>query len=397
MTPIGRPSRRSAEWNPRPVSTVSSSHSDESGSSVAIFASGLTISISLVVMMSAAVASPGPVFSRVSVTGSLANERSRICFRLRTSWTTSSLIPGIVENSWATPRTRAAVMAAPGSELSSTRRSEFPRVVPYPGGRGSHANFAYRSSPSIRSILGYSSSTRVMASVPSCGASALVSALRLRRRSSRLGLASSRVMLDDELGVDLCFDLIAAGQREDLGRVGIGVDLEPTRAGLCLCPGRHFLEVVRRAAAFGDGDGVARFDRVARGFGIAAVHRDVAVRDELPRLRPGLREAGAIHGVVEAPLEVDEERLARGARDFGGAIERVLHLALEHAVHATGLLLLTKLEGEVAHLAAALLVHAGRGRALLERALGEALLALEEPPHALAAAEPADGTGVAGH
>src|SRR5438132_11457953 len=51
MTPIGRPSRRSAEWNPRPVSTVSSSHSDASGSNVAIFASGLTISISLVVMM----------------------------------------------------------------------------------------------------------------------------------------------------------------------------------------------------------------------------------------------------------------------------------------------------------------------------------------------------------
>src|SRR6266576_3381214 len=68
--------------------------------------------------------------------------------------------------------TRAAVIAAPGSELRSTRRSEFPRVVPYPGGSGSHANFAYRSSPSMRSILGYSSSTRVMASVPSCGASA---------------------------------------------------------------------------------------------------------------------------------------------------------------------------------------------------------------------------------
>src|SRR5712691_9812386 len=360
-------------------------------------ASGFTISISLVVMMSAAVASPGPDLSRVSVTGSLANERRRICFRLRTIWTTSSLTPGMVENSCATPRTRAAVIAAPGSELRSTRRSEFPRVVPYPGGSGSHANFAYRSSPSMRSILGYSSSTRVMASVPSCGASALGSALRLRQRSSRLGLASSRVMLDDELGVDLCFDLIATRQREDLGRVRVGIDLEPAGAGLRLCPGRHLLEIVRRAAALGHSDGIARLDRVARGLGLAAVHRDVAVRDELPRLRPGLREAGAIHGVVEAPFEVDEKRLARGAGDFSGTIECVLHLALEHAVHAPSLLLLAKLKREVAHLAAALLVHARRRRALLEGALGEALLTLEEELHALAAAYPADRTGVAGH
>src|SRR2546430_4691120 len=185
-------------------------------------------------------------------------------------------MPGIVENSWATPRTRAAVIAAPGSELSSTRRSEFPRVVPYPGGSGSHANFAYRSSPSIRSILGYSSSTRVMASVPSCGASALVSALRLRQRSSRLGLASSRVMLDDELGVDLSFDLIATRQREDFGRVRVGIDFEPARTRLRLRPGRHLLEVVRPAAPLGNGDGIARFDGVARGLRLAAVHCDVA-------------------------------------------------------------------------------------------------------------------------
>ena len=130
MTPIGRPSFLSPELKPRPVSTVSSIHSDASGSRVAIFASGLTISTSLVVWMSAAVTSPGPVFSSVRVTGSLANERRRTFFRLRTISTTSSLTPGIVENSWLTPRMRAAVMAAPGSDDRSTRRSELPSVVP---------------------------------------------------------------------------------------------------------------------------------------------------------------------------------------------------------------------------------------------------------------------------
>src|SRR5437762_5886623 len=204
-------------------------------------------------------------------------------------------------------------------------------------------------------------------------------------------------MLDDELGVDLRFDLIAAWRREDLRGVRIGVDLKPARAGLRLGPGRHFFEVVRAAALLGHGDGVASLHRVARGLRLASVHGDVAVGHELPRLRARLGEAGAIDGVVETCLEVDEERLARGAGHFGGAVERVLHLTLEHAVHAPRLLLLTKLKREVASLTAALLVHAGRGRALLERALGEALLSLEEELHALAAADPADRTGVSRH
>src|SRR5207302_11036265 len=125
------------------------------------------------------------------------------------------------------------------------------------------------------------------------------------------------------------------------------------------------------------GNGIARLHREARGLRLAAVHGDVAVGHELPRLRARLGEAGAVDGVVETRLEVDEKRLARGARHFGGAVERVLHLALEHAVHPTSFLLLAKLEREVTHLAAALLVHARRRRSLLERALGEALFACE--------------------
>src|SRR5256886_14025472 len=213
-------------------------------------------------------------------------------------------MPGIVENSWATPRTRAAVIAAPGSELRSTRRSEFPRVVPYPGGSGSHANFAYRSSPSMRSILGYSSSTRVMASVPSCGASALVSALRLRQRSSRLGLASSRVMLNDELGVDLRLDLITTRQRENFGGVGVGIDLEPARARLRLRPGGHLLEVVGAAALLGDGDRVAGLHRVARRFRLTAVHGDVAVGHELAGPPPRPPAAGGVARGGHGPLPI---------------------------------------------------------------------------------------------
>ena len=41
---------------------------------------------------------------------------------------TSSLTPATVENSWATPSIRTLLIAAPPSEDSSTRRSEFPYV-----------------------------------------------------------------------------------------------------------------------------------------------------------------------------------------------------------------------------------------------------------------------------
>ncbi len=41
---------------------------------------------------------------------------------------TSSLTPGMVENSWATPSMRTLVTAAPAREESRTRRRELPKV-----------------------------------------------------------------------------------------------------------------------------------------------------------------------------------------------------------------------------------------------------------------------------
>ncbi len=53
---------------------------------------------------------------------------------------TSSVTPLIVENSCATPSRRTLVTAAPESELSSTRRIEFPKVYPKPRSSGSMTN-----------------------------------------------------------------------------------------------------------------------------------------------------------------------------------------------------------------------------------------------------------------
>ena len=51
-------------------------------------------------------------------------------FTFSTISVTSSLTPGIVENSCCTPAIRMDVGAVPGSEESSTLRRELPRVVP---------------------------------------------------------------------------------------------------------------------------------------------------------------------------------------------------------------------------------------------------------------------------
>ena len=79
--------------------------------------------------MSLAVMSPGPVTTSGAST-SVASEcmRQTMPLRLSTMSVTSSLTPGIVENSCATPSMRTLVTAAPASDESNTRRSELPNV-----------------------------------------------------------------------------------------------------------------------------------------------------------------------------------------------------------------------------------------------------------------------------
>ena len=92
--------------------------------------SGLTISTSADSAMSAAMTGPAPLLIRRSCTGWVAKLLRRSFLTFRTIWVTSSLTPGIVENSWYTSRTWMDVTAAPSSEERSTRRSALPRVTP---------------------------------------------------------------------------------------------------------------------------------------------------------------------------------------------------------------------------------------------------------------------------
>src|SRR5437867_3796617 len=133
-------------------------------------------------------------------------------------------------------------------------------------------------------------------------------------------------------------------------------------------------------------------------FSLIAITSPTRTADELAGVTPRGGEADAVDDVVEPRLQQAEQVEAGDAGHLRGPVEVEPELALEQEVDAARALLGAQLDPVVGHLAAADLgVHAGRHRATVEGALGEALLSLEEELHALAAAVPADRTFVAGH
>ena len=145
-------------------------------------------------------------------------------------------------------------------------------------------------------------------------------------------------------------------------------------------------------------DLVARAQDDARDVDALAVHQDVPVADDLPRLRAREREAEAVHDVVEPRLEQAEHLLARTALPARRVEVVLLELALQHAVDAADLLLLAKADRVLAQLDARLAVlPRGIRPAGVRALLGVAALALEEELHALAAAQLANGTVITSH
>src|SRR5262245_39847334 len=121
-----------------------------------------------------------------------------------------------------------------------------------------------------------------------------------------------RVELDDQRLLDGGVDLVAIGCLEDLAGEAVVVGLEPGsdrggqvgRVADYLLGGRARLEH----------DHVVRLDLVRRNVHPPTVDEEVAVADELPRLRPGRGEAEPVDDVVQACLEHAEQVVARHAR-----------------------------------------------------------------------------------
>src|SRR4051794_38773132 len=149
------------------MSAVSSMLSVAPSSRWQIRRSGLVTSMSPVAAIIPAGTSAGPGALRGSRLGPSPSILSAICLTLSTMSVTSSRTPVRLENSWSTPSILIEVIAAPWSELSSTRLSELPRVIPKPRSSGSATNAARRrTSPPdcfFSRLLGFFSSCQFFA------------------------------------------------------------------------------------------------------------------------------------------------------------------------------------------------------------------------------------------
>src|SRR6266508_4404336 len=206
------------------------------------------------------------------------------------------------------------------------------------------------------------------------------------------------VQLDDELFAHGHIDVLAPGRVEDSDLQPAISRFEPRR-GLAV----EGVEVVadhdHRAGLVAQLDDVAAANLVARDRHTPAVDRHVPVADQLAGLAATGTPPGAEGDVVEALLEHAQQVLAGHAGLAVRLLIEVAELLLHQAVDAARLLLLAQLDEVLGPLPLAgppLLT--GRVRAALDRALHRvALGALQVELHPLAAAEPADRTGVTSH
>src|SRR5919202_6180172 len=153
--------------------------------------------------------------------------------------------------------------------------------------------------------------------------------VRVAMNSFRLLLA---VKLDDERFLDRRVDLLALRELQDLAGETVVVGLQPGGDGGGQV-GRVPDHLLGRAAGR-HRDDVVRLDLVARDVDPAAVDVEVAVADELPRLRPRRGEAESVDDVVEPRLEHPQQVLARDARPARGLRVVRPELLLEQPVIA---------------------------------------------------------------
>src|SRR5215469_14593360 len=207
-----------------------------------------------------------------------------------------------------------------------------------------------------------------------------------------------RVVLDDELFLDLGVDLRPDGQRMHQDPHLVRDHLEPRRHGALagLGPGDDERRHLERLGDDLDDDVLA--DPVGRDVDLLAVHREVAVPHQLAGHVTALGEAGPVDDVVQAALEQLEHGLAGTAVLAGRLFVVALELPLQDAVDPAGLLLLPDLLQVVAFLGPVPAVLARRVRPDLDRALRRvALRALQEELGLLPAAELAVRACVSSH
>src|SRR5215204_7495343 len=231
-----------------------------------MYASSSPTSTSALMSISLAVTSPGSLLTISSSTASSRSSLNLMSLMLRMMSTTSSLMPGTVENSWLTPSILTFVTAAPSSPESITLRKELPKVCPRPRGNGSATNTPRRSSSSSTLKRG--------------GAMSNIVKLPPAYKGFRL----PTVELDNELLLDRRIDLIAPRRVQDAARKVVVVRLQPRRNRHHVLDSVHYrLEV---PALLPHRDHVPRLQDSRRDVVLTAVEEEVPVHHKLARLRP---------------------------------------------------------------------------------------------------------------
>src|SRR5262252_4695642 len=350
--------------------------------------------------MSPAVTGPGPFLCRRSSAESRECMRSATDLRLSRMSTTSSCTPSMLVYSCSTPSNSTSVIALPGMDDSSTRRSALPRVWPKPRSNGSITTRAWRGA------IGCTFTTRGRKNslTEPCIA---VSPCRLNDRRKRntggpahmgakppqfKGMRLLRIQLDDQVLVDVRQHVVPARRRLEHAAELLVVHLDPLRQAHLLRDVERARDAQLLARLLAHLDDVAGLHLVGSDAHRLLVHGDRLVAHELARLGARRGKSHAVHDVVQATLEQSQQVLARGAGLARGFLVVVAELPLEHPVHAAQLLLLAQLQPVVGETLPTLALEAAwrhRELALVFQRLGAAL---QEQVGALAASELARGT-----
>src|SRR5918997_6613003 len=294
-----------------------------------MYTSSSTTSTSALSSISEALTSAGPCFLTSSSNGSSRSSLNFRSFTLRMMSTTSSLTPGMVENSCETPSSLTLVTAAPSSPESNTLLKECPKVSPRPRGTASATNLPRLSSSSSTLKRG----------------GAMSNIVKLPPASNVLFVCLPAVELDYELLFDGRVDLVPSRRVQYPAREVVVVGFQPRRHRDDLLDSIHYRLQV--PALLPDRDHVPRLQDRRWDVVLAPVQEEVAVHHELPRLRSAGGEAHPEHDVVHPELHEPEQVLAGNALHPGRPVVGTPELLLGDAVVPAGLLLLHEAQAEL--------------------------------------------------
>src|SRR5882724_5600 len=158
--------------------------------------------------------------------------RIATCFRFNRMSTTSSWTPSMLVYSWSTPSISTSVIAAPGIDDSSTRRSALPRVWPKPRSNGSMTTRAWRGATGCTlTTRGFkNSATDPCIESHFAGLESRPKQNQydtLSKRTGRKAAGSLRIELDDQVLVDVGQDVVPRRCRLEDATELLVVDLHP--------------------------------------------------------------------------------------------------------------------------------------------------------------------------